>query len=233
MKPLDRQRMVETGLVSFPAGVDEDGNTYPAATQTRSFGQLKTAKTLSAVSMLATVGASTVGIVGIGGYVGFGIGAGIGLANLAIQKALQMWHANSINGTFKEIRSELEKTVPHGCVAWAELLYKFLQAANPVWLAPNSSELCSSAPSTKMSAILRQVASTATLAITEEPGILSITKGMNYKDHLRILDRGLNGVDSRWNWWHEKQMLVASAIAIGCGAMGGSLYFSTIVPRIP
>jgi hypothetical protein len=233
MKPLDRKRLVKTDLVSFPAGVDEDGNAYPASTQTRSFEQLKTAKILSAVFMLATVGAAAVGIVGISGYVGFGIAAGIGVANLAIQKGLQVWHSTIINGTFKEIRNELEKTVPHGCVAWVGLLYKFIQEANPLWLAPNSSELSNSAPSSKMSAILRQVASAATLAITEEPRISSTTKGMNYKDHLRILDRGLNSLESRWNCWHKKHMLVAPAIAIGWGAMGGSLYFSTIVPRIP
>jgi hypothetical protein len=64
MKPLDRNRLVETGFVSFHASVDEDGNTYPAATQTRRFGQLKTTKTLRAISMLATVGAAIVGFVG-------------------------------------------------------------------------------------------------------------------------------------------------------------------------
>jgi hypothetical protein len=232
MKPHDRLRLAETGLVSFPAGTDQDGNPYPAAQQTRSFSGLKLVKGLSTVCTLATIatvataaGAALAGVsvFGFAAPVLWSCATGVGVVNLLAQKMLKLHHDNTMKATFKEIRSELDKTQPDGCVAWAGLLYKFVQEANPLWLAPNSSELFNSSKASKMPAILSHLRSAAAVAISEEHGITSYTKGMNYKDHLRLTNPSLDNLERRWNWWHDKQQMLAAWVAVGSGLATASL----------
>jgi hypothetical protein len=233
MKPHDRQRLMETGLVSFPAGVDESGRPYEAAYQSKSFSQLKNIKLGSAIATAAFGTAIGATILTIGGPIGFGIATGLAVVNWGVQKFLEVRHNNVLERTFKEIRSELNKTKPDGCVAWAGLLYKFIKEANPLWLAPNRTQLFGTAGATHVPAILSHLASAAAVAITEEHGITSYTKGMNYKDHLNLADKALNNLEKRWNWWHDKQKMVAPYVAVGCAAGTASIFAKGLVPLIP
>jgi hypothetical protein len=56
---------------------------------------------------------------------------------------------------------------------------------------------------------------------------------MNYKDHLNLVDKALNNLEKRWNWWHDKQKMIAPYLAVGCGLGAASIFAQSIAPHIP
>lgn len=233
MKNHDRQRLAETGLVTFPAGTDHNGNHYAGVTATNPFSELKDCKRNSAICTTIAGVAVGAAVLGSGGMVGFGVAAGVAALNWVAQSLIHRKRNDVVARTFTEIKSELDKTKPDGCVAWAGLLYKFINEANPLWLYPNSSQLFRSAKATKVPAILTHLASAAAAAITQEHGITSYTKGMDYKDHLKRVETPLSDLVKRWDWWHDTQSFLAPAMTLGSALMSASLWAQTIAPHIP
>ena len=123
------------------------------------------------------------------------------------------------------------------CAAWAVAVYSFIRKANPLWIGKDQTELFSQmftkTPATTVGATLDHLKTAALVALGETHKIEELQRGMNYKDHLNLCEPALKNLEGRWNWWHEKQALLAPAMAIGSAAMYASLWAQTIAPHIP
>lgn len=236
----DRKRLAKTGLVSLPAKSYDDGSPpEPAVNATRNFGQLRTAKFLSALSSVVCTGVVAASLLAIpffsvGAATAFGIATAAAVINLAVQKACDTYHRNTMKATWTEIRSELNKVQTDGCAAWAGTLYKFIREANPVWIGKNQTELFSqmftTTPATTVGATLDHLKSAAIVALAQSHRLEQWQKGMNYKDHLNLCEPNLKKLEGRWNWWHDKQKLVAPYLAVGCAA-GAVVAWPSAIPK--
>jgi hypothetical protein len=214
----ERQRLAKTGLVDLPEGTSKEGTVVPAVRSTRSFEQLKGTKTMSAFCMIASGAGAAAAIVGTGGLVGFGIATGAAVLNWAAQVGLKIRHDNILEATFRPIARELEKTIPEGCAAWAGVLAKFIRQANPLWVAPQQTEALSSHYATSIDSLVDHLRTAADMAVTQADVYNQLYKGMNYKDHVKLCQPGLKKLEERWNWWYEKQKVLAPYFAVGCAA---------------
>lgn len=229
----ERQRLAMTGLVDLPEGTSKNGTVLPAVHRTRSFDQLRETKTMSAIFSVASGAIAATAIVATGGLLGFGIATAATVLNLAVQVALKVRHDNILEGTFRPIVRELEKAYPEGCAAWAGVLAKFIRQANPLWIASNQTDVLSSNYATSIDSVVDHLKTAADVANSEANVFNEFVKGLNYKDHVKLCQPGLKKLEERWNWWYEKQKVLAPYMAVGCAAGALSQFAGTIVPRIP
>lgn len=233
MSTQERHRLAMTGLVDLPEGTSRKGTVLPAVRSTRSFGQLKGTKTLSAIFTIASGVTAAAAIVGTGGLVGFGIATGAAVLNWAAQVGLKVRHDSILEATFRPIVRELDKAHPEGCAAWAGVLAKFIRQANPLWIASQQTDGLISNYATSIDSVVDHLRTAADIAITQVDVFNELYKGMNYKDHVKLCQPGLKKLEERWNWWYEKQKVLAPYMAVGCAAGAVTQFSGAIVPRIP